>query len=431
MRGEREHAVTSSGRWYLAGILVLACAVRVGAMLLLQTWSFPSERDFGAEEGEIAYALATGQGFSWPATWRPVGPPDALIRRDHPEPTTWKAPIYPSVIGLAFWVLGPYSTRAAIALELLQILLSLMTCYVLFRLGSMVFGESAGLIAAAMFAVYPASLHFSLQKVEYGPLLTLLGLLILKHVITLSRSPSASGSVAVGTLFGIATLVNPVILACYPWTLLWFMWRDTSQWRRRFAHAVAVSVCCAAIMTPWLVRNYFAFGDFVFIRPNFARELVLGSYGDKSRALDAIDPAILEGNDAYTSRWFSEQAVTFVRQNPAQFLQRTARRIITFWTYVGDSQGLQKAIAGAAYASVLCLGAAGLWAARRNELVQLFIIYVMTMPLPFYVTWAARGRFRFPVEPVLILGASYALTSLVSRWSRDGHHGGVSTPVDG
>ena len=124
-------------RKFLVGILVLAFVVRVAAMLLLQTWTFPSERAFGYEEGEIAYALANGQGFSWPQTWRPVGPPGAMVKWDRPEPTTWKAPVHPAIIGVAFWFFGSYTAGAAIALELFQVLLSLLSCYVLFRLGRM------------------------------------------------------------------------------------------------------------------------------------------------------------------------------------------------------------------------------------------------------------------------------------------------------
>jgi hypothetical protein len=42
------------------------------------------------------------------------------------------------------------------------------------------------------------------------------------------------------------------------------------------------------------------------------------------------------------------------------------------------------------------------------------MIYLGTMPVPFYLTWARLGRFRFPIEPVLILFAAYALTSLIA-----------------
>src|SRR5688572_12212094 len=112
----------------LLGILVLGLIARVSVMVLLQTWIFPSERIYAFEEGEIAYALATGQGFSWPKTWRPVGPDGALIQPDHPEPTAWRAPLNPAILAVAFWVFGSYSIKAAIALELFQVLLSLLSC---------------------------------------------------------------------------------------------------------------------------------------------------------------------------------------------------------------------------------------------------------------------------------------------------------------
>src|SRR5262245_25708847 len=160
----------------LLGILVLAFAVRGVLMLLLETWTFPYERAFGYEAGEIGYALATGQGFSWPHTWRPVGPLGLQSQLDHPVPTAWEAPVYPLIIGVAFWCLGPYTARAAIALELFQILLSLLVCCALFRLGKRLCNERVGLLASFIFALYPAAIHLSVQKIGYVTLLVLLGL---------------------------------------------------------------------------------------------------------------------------------------------------------------------------------------------------------------------------------------------------------------
>ncbi len=137
----------------LLAILTIAFVARVGAMVLLHSWEFPSEREFGYEEGEIAYALANGQGFSWPQTWREVGPPGAMLKRVRPEPTTWKAPIAPSIIAAAFWLFGSYTARAAVAIESLQIVLSVISVYLVFRLGRDVFNQCTGLAAAFIFAL--------------------------------------------------------------------------------------------------------------------------------------------------------------------------------------------------------------------------------------------------------------------------------------
>src|SRR5215831_14170016 len=114
-RSESPARTSTNERRILLAILVFALLVRVGAMVALQSWKFHSEREFGYETGEIGYALANGQGFSWPQTWRAVGPGGRLVKRDHPEPTTWEAPIYPMIIATAFRAFGSYSAKAAVA----------------------------------------------------------------------------------------------------------------------------------------------------------------------------------------------------------------------------------------------------------------------------------------------------------------------------
>ena len=114
--------------------------------------------------------------------------------------------------------------------------------------------------------------------------------------------------------------------------------------------------------------------------------------------------------------------MTLVTEKPVRFLRGIAERIPTYWTYMGESEGMVRFVAGVAYFSILCMAVAGLWAARRQPLIQLPVVFLLTMPIPFYLTWAVRGRFRFPIEPILILFAAYAVTSLLSRAPRPSLH---------
>ena len=411
------------GRKILAGIIVLAFAVRVLGMVLLQAWIFPSEREFAYEEGEIAFALANGQGYSWPRTWRPVGPPNELIQRDRPVPTTWKAPVYPLITAAAFWFFGSYSPQAAIAMELLQVVESLLTCFVLFCLGKLLLNEWTGLLAALIFAIYPASIHFSVQKIEYGPLLALAGLFMMQQTIELSRRPGMSRSLTLGAICGIATLINPVILVFYPFGLLWLLMTCRSPWRSRLKYATAIIGCCAAVMTPWLVRNYLAFDRFVFIRPNFTQELVQSNYyKSDQRWIDQTSMAVV-GDDARRVALYDQRAWSLIVEKPVILLRGISARVPQFWMYLGETQGRMRLANGAAYYFVLGMGLLGVWISRRQSEARLLILYLLTMPIPFYLTWAIKGRFRFPLEPVLILFTSYALVSLqpwLWRWLQRG-----------
>jgi 4-amino-4-deoxy-L-arabinose transferase-like glycosyltransferase len=396
-------------------ILLTASVARIGVMVLLHSWEFPSEREFGYEEGEIAYALANGQGFSWPQTWRPVGPPGAMVQRDRPEPTTWKAPIAPSIIAAAFWLFGSYTAGAAVAIQLFQVVLSVISVYLVFLLGRAVFNERTGLVAAFIFAVYPTSIYFSVKKIEYATLLTFLGLLFIHQTLAMIKRPTMSGSLLLGAIAGVATLVNPVILAfCLP-AGLWFLWTCTADWSTRVKSGIVAAACCTAVLTPWLVRNYLVFDQFIFIRSNFSREFVR-SNSEKDRRELASEHARTGQNEEHATTRLNERAISLVLEEPAGFLQNVAIRFRNFWTNLSQTSGPTKMAVAAAYYSVLLLAIAGVWIARRSGYAQFLALYLITMPIPFYLTWARLGRFRFPIEPVLVVFAAFALMSLVAGY---------------
>jgi 4-amino-4-deoxy-L-arabinose transferase-like glycosyltransferase len=396
-------------------------------MLALHTWTFHSEREFGYETGEIGYAIANGQGFSWPQTWRPVGPGGRLAKRDHPEPTTWEAPVYPVIIGAAFWSFGSYSAKAAVALELFQVFLSLLGCYLLFRLGKQLFNTTAGLLAAFMLSIYPAAIHFSVQKTEYSMLLVCMALLLILQTLQLSQRPSIGRSIVLGAVSGLATLVNPVIITFYPFGLAWFLARSREGWQKSVKYAATIVACCAALMIPWLVRNYVVFGQFVFLRPNFTQELVNSNFPGQNVVAQTHDSAPI--NDAQTSTLYNHAAKKLVLQNKLHFLTGSVERVVDYWVRLEFKGGSKfRVLLGAAYYSILVLGLIGVWLARRQYQTELLILFLLAMPLPFYVTWAVMGRYRFPVEPVLILFSSYTITLLAWRLVPSSRHNRALTP---
>jgi 4-amino-4-deoxy-L-arabinose transferase-like glycosyltransferase len=426
-RSDSPALTSTSERRILLAILVFALLVRVGAMVALQTWKFHSEREFGYETGEIGYALANGQGFSWPQTWRPVGPGGRLAKRDHPEPTTWEAPIYPLIIATAFRAFGSYSATAAVALELFQVFLALLGCYLLFRLGKRIFNAPAGLLAAFLLAIYPTAIHFSVQKTEYSMLLVFLALLLMLQTLQLSERPTLGRSIALGAISGVATLVNPVIIAFYPFGLAWFLLRSRDGWLKSIKYAAAIVACCAALMVPWLVRNYLVFDRFVFLRPNFTQELVHSNFPEQAVTVQPQNSPHI--NDAQTSALYNQAAKTLVLQNKLRFLTNTAERALDYWVRLEFTGGLKfKMVLGTAYYSMLILGLIGVWLGRRQYQTELLILFLLAMPLPFYMTWAVVGRYRFPVEPVLILFASYTVTLLAWRLIPSSRHDRATSP---
>jgi hypothetical protein len=78
----------------------------------------------------------------------------------------------------------------------------------------------------------------------------------------LSRRPHAARMLAVGALWGVATLVRPVTLLLPPFAALLFWWRRGANLPALREWALFVAGLCAVI-APWTARNYALSGRFI------------------------------------------------------------------------------------------------------------------------------------------------------------------------
>ena len=72
------------------------------------------------------------------------------------EFSAWRAPLYPIFLCVAF-----HLSRGTLFLQSLQIALQALSLYFLLRLGLILFGESAALIAGLAFALYLPLIFYS------------------------------------------------------------------------------------------------------------------------------------------------------------------------------------------------------------------------------------------------------------------------------
>src|SRR5262249_53517260 len=124
LAGKSHHSHTL----WLAAIITLALAVRLSLMLFTTSWVFPGHWEYAYEAGQIAETLAKGEGFGFSG--------NDSNHHSLPQPTAWAPPVYPFIIAAAFRILGTYSEHAAIALELFQVIISVLTCVAVYILAA-------------------------------------------------------------------------------------------------------------------------------------------------------------------------------------------------------------------------------------------------------------------------------------------------------
>jgi 4-amino-4-deoxy-L-arabinose transferase-like glycosyltransferase len=407
---------------WLIAIVVLALGVRITVAVVTTSWVFPDRWQYGYEMGQIADSLTRGEGFSWPY----VSPFNINTSLAHP--TAWMPPVYPFIIAAAFKSLGAYSKEAAITLEFFQILISVLTCVMLYILGKRFYNVQAGLIAAFLFAMYPPAIHFAVQKIWSTSLFAFCVLLVIFIFLRLSDHPRVKSGIYLGILLAFIALLDPIIIGVYPFAFVWLYLKAEGN-RRTVTKLIATAVVAFFLsLSPWLVRNYFVFGQFVFIKSNFGSALYLGnregttgSYKDSEKDFDfylsAFEKEYLRQSDEIAGdRLLLQKAVAFIVEKPLSFAQRSMNRFVHYWTVIRPQPGLGGAITLTAYLTVFILAVGGLVLSgvKRHD-IQLILLFPLLLPVPYYLTIIDLFRYRFPIEPILVIFAGYTIYRMFCR----------------
>src|SRR5262249_9030884 len=164
-----------------------------------------------------------------------------------------------------------------------------------------------------------------------------------------------------------------------------------------------------AMMTPWTVRNYLAFGKLIPLRGNFGVEFHLGNSpgadglwnynGHPSRNQQELELYRQMGEVSY-ARLKLAMAKAFIAQNPGQFLALCVRRFFYFWfnTPQTSNAGGLLYYRHIAFGFTSIVAWAGAWLAwRRREATRfLYLSLLLAVPFIYYLAFP-HPRYRAPV----------------------------------
>jgi 4-amino-4-deoxy-L-arabinose transferase-like glycosyltransferase len=410
----------------LTGIVVLSLVIRIAVAIATTSWVFSDKNNFfqfGFEMGQISESIASGGGFSWPEEVRRVA-------HIYPgQPTAWMPPVYPLIVAAAFEIFGVYSKQSAMALELFQTGISVLNCVLLYILGKRLYTAQAGLVAAFLLCVYPQDIHFAVQKIWMNNLFVCCLLLLILMLLHMADRPHMKRGIYLGIMLGFTALIDPVITGVYPFVFVWLYLKADTDRLTILKITATILITFFFTISPWLVRNYTVFGKFIFIKSSFGYNLYLGNREGASGGYKDVwlpeyfseseQKYLNQSKEPARSSFFLRKAMTFIMEDPLSFVQRTMNRIIRFWTHIRPIRGWGERIAVAAYFIVLILAVVGLTLnrAKRRD-VSLLLLFVLLLPVPYYLTQIIFYRYRFPIEPILMVFAGYTIYWFACRWGK-------------
>ena len=403
--------VTGNSHRGTVPVLLLALALR---LLVLRSvlvnyprgWLFTR----GMEMGLLAKSLLAGHGLS-----SPFGVATG--------PTAFIAPGYPLFIAGIFRIFGTETLTSAIVVILLQILLNLLTIWLMMYVARMLFDQSVAIIAGLIWA---CSLPLIWMPTIFWD--TCLAICLLTGLIALAlrfRDQMSPGLwILLGAYCGVISLINPAMLLVLAAIVVWLVCQQQAHRIQGLALTAATFIL---VFSPWPIRNARAFHAFIPLRTTVGFELWMGNHPGATGFLDeSLFPSFnkaelndykTRGEISYTAHK-SELAKQFIVSHPGTFARLTMLRVARYWLGTGSENGSPLFAIHATLTTIF--GMIGMWSLakrRRYAIAILFAAPLLLFPLPYYITHA-EFRYRLALDTLLTILAAHAMVVVYHRLAR-------------
>lgn len=325
----------------------------------------------------------------------------------------WEMPLT-AMLYAPFFKLLPHAA-AIRASRVMQALLHVLTAAGGASIAWRLFHSRAtSLVALYSLIIYPSTLAYQAMLLSETPFIFFLvwgfALLYLWDDTDAGRRYFVPAAVVLSlSLYvkGTITYLVPVLVAVRP--------------NRRGARSVlAACAIFAAVMSPWWVRNWSIFGEFVPLTTSASSNLYLGNNRanphagiDWSADVDQAEVASIRaaGGELEIDRAFGRAAKAFIMEDKAAFVHRMWLKFKRFWNFQSNYTGGGYGWLFSAYNLALLLswgiacplGLVSAWLNRRKwrDLLPIFLL-VLYFTL-IHCAVIASLRYRLPIEPFFII----------------------------
>lgn len=389
---------------------------------------------FAREYERIAKSIVTGEGFSSPYPY-PTGP------------TALMGPAYAYLLAGIFKLFGIFTSASTFAALVLNNLISSFICLPVFLIARQSFGTKIAVWSGWAWALYPHAIAGSNAWIWDTVLGTLLLTLLVLYTLKLQRSNSYLAWVGYGLLWAIAALTNANVLSTLPFFGLWILLRQRQSRTLHLGPIIASSMMFLVGVAPWVWRCSQLYGRFVAFRGNFGLEVMVGNSSDTSRPsnwdetpgsnLAELQKFQRLGEPAYMAER-QQDALRVIENRPLWYAGQTLRRVVYTWTnlwvfpprWTLDEVGLPNALVYSTFSVLAFIGLRWAIRYRREETIPL-VIPLILFPIVYYLTHQDDGRFRHPIDPLVIIFFACGLCSLLSKRGGDFRAKGNSGALGG
>jgi len=336
------------------------------------------------------------------------------------EPTVFVMPLYPLFLATFFKIFG-YGILGLQAVRVVQAIISCASILIVFLISKKLFNLKTAYIAAIFYAFYIPNI----VTVGYFLTETLFSFLLI-YIIYLSlvfvESPGKFKFAVLGLLYTVAVLCRPTI-ALFPVLLLIYCLLRKVKYTDLIASFMTFSLVFILIMTPWWIRNYKEYGEFISLSAASGNPMLQGTYVDYKQTPESTVYYKLGNNAFQTNKIEVNVAKTrmkseFKKDFWGYLNWYTVKKTIYLWYsafYWKHFFGIGS-ITVLVMHYILLLGIPVLiyclFKNLRYHILPASIIIYFNIAHCYYMTF---DRYAFPLMAILSVYSAYLFSSIFSK----------------
>ena len=339
------------------------------------------------------------------------------------------------------------------------IILGLFSCILLYLLVRELFNEFSGRIAALIFATYWGFIYYEATSLE-PTLVVFFNILCFLLIYKWLKLRRKWCFVLSAIVIGVSALTRPNILLCIPFIGLLFVY---SEWKNNKTLLRALTIgflwCLIAGFTilPATIRNFIVSGEFVPVNSQAGITFYTGNNPhangyiattpeiggwtcfDWPRIVNETNKRIgRKMTQVEADKYYTMRALDYIKEHPYRTFQLMVKKFFLFWgpKEVCNQKEAECDIKESAvlrnlpvrFSHILAFAILGLimwitnvWKNRKKQLddnstskptqatIWLIIIFTAVYSASF-IPFQVAGRYRVPIIPFLIIGASYSIS---------------------
>lgn len=332
-------------------------------------------------------------------------------------------PVYPLFLAGVFAVFG----HSMVAVRCAQVVMGTLTCLLFYGVARNIFNASAAAISLFMSAVYYPMIQMPAYIMADELNLFLIAALLFLVTNFLS-APSAIKAVCVGLVYGLSVLCKGALFGFFPLFLVCLLVVLQVSLIRRIAYVCLVALSLFLVILPWGVRNYRIFHKFIpvtihtgdLLYKGNSPEATGGSGGFHKRGIDFVDAPDNPGTNEYERDMFlKNKAVAYIKNNPKRCMQLACVKFWNMWRpYHTDTRFISKVVMCCSYLPIVLFAFIGIMYSMREWRKYLLFYLLLGYYAGVHMVLIGIIRYRYPMEPILILFASYGAVELYRKWRR-------------